>query len=320
MARHGTSVERESVNMADIRLGVDICFAKKRWPEPEAWMEIVTGRLGLKHVEFDSDYLDPFYVSEPARSEIAAEIKELAASFGVEIHNYFTGTMTHCINLMSDPDERIRKDGVRWGEEAIRLATQLGARGIGGHFDAISARNVADPERYDFYIKQMIRTMQHLSRIAAQEGHEFIMWEQMYAPCEVPYTLEQTEWIFAKANENAGVPIRLTLDTGHACCRNFPSTPDDRDPYVWLRRFAHMAPVIHIQQTDAVSSSHWPFTPEYNERGMIDGRKVIEAINETQAREVYLMLEVFFSLGQTDEEILDAMARSVEYWKQCLAT
>jgi len=305
--------------MADMKLGVDICFGKKRWPEPEAWLEIVTRRLGLNCIEFDSDFLDPFFVSEPARFEIAAEIRDLAREYGVEIHSYFTGTMTHCANLISAPDERVRRDGIRWCEEAIKLASTMGAKGIAGHFDTISARNVGDPEKYSFYVNHLISAFQHLSRISAEQGLEFLLWEQMYAPSEVPYTLDQAEWMIKRANNgDVHVPIYLAIDVGHACCQNFASAPEDKDPYAWIRHFAHLAPVIHLQQTNGVESCHWPFTKEYNKKGIIDGERVIETIDETEAKEVYLILEIFFSLGQTDEEILDAMEESVEYWRRCL--
>ena len=304
--------------MPRITLGVDLSFAKKRWPEPDAWLEIVSRDLGLDCVEFDSDFLDPFFVSEPGRSEIASEIRGLAAEAGIQIHNYFTGAMTHCVNLVSHPDERIRRDGVRWCEDAIRLASQLGARGIGGHFDTISSRNIADPKKYQGHIHQLIGTMQYLSECAAREGHEFILIEQMYAPSEVPYTLEQTEQFFGQVNESASVPIRLTIDVGHMCCRNFAHAPEDIDPYAWIRRFGSITPVIHLQQTHAEGSCHWPFTNTYNRQGIIDGHRIIESLHLGGGQEVALILEIFFSLGQTDQQVIDDMRQSVDYWKRCI--
>ena len=50
-----------------------------------------------KYVEFDTDFLDPLFVSEPSLSEVASEIRKLSEKYGVEIHNYFTGAMTHCV-------------------------------------------------------------------------------------------------------------------------------------------------------------------------------------------------------------------------------
>ena len=304
------------MHVTQLKLGVDLSFATKRWPEPEAWLEIVKNKLGLKYVEFDSDFLDPLFISEPTRSEVASKIRALADEYEVEIHNCFTGVMTHCVNLLSHPDERIRQDGVRWCEHAITLTTKLGARGIGGHFDTISSRDLDDPERYRMLTDNLISTFEYLSTIAKQQGQEFILWEQLYAPSEIPYTIRQTEQWMERLNEKASVPIPLVIDVGHMCCQNFVHDPEDEDPYQWLRRLGHLAPVVHLQQCNGTSSCHWPFTTEYNKIGIIQPEKVIDAINESGADEVYLFFEIFFSLSQNDQQVLDAMTESVEYWRK----
>lgn len=302
--------------MTKLKLGVDLSFAKKRWPEPEAWLDIVKNKFGLKYVEFDTDFLDPFFVSEPTLSDVASEIKSLAEEYGVEIHNYFTGAMTHCVNLISHPDERMRRDGVRWCEEAIKLATKLGTRGIGGHFDTISSRDLDNPERYQMLIDNLVTTFHQLSEIAKQQGQEFILWEQLYAPSEVPYTIGQTKELMPQLNDGASVPIPLVIDLGHMCCQNFPHEPEDEDPYEWLRQLGSQTLVVHLQQCNGTGSCHWPFTKEYNKAGIIEAEKVIEAINESGAQEMYLFFEIFFSLSQNDQQVLDEMAESVEYWRQ----
>ena len=301
--------------MTQLKLGVDLSFAKKRWPEPEACLDIVKNKLGLKYVEFDTDFLDPLYISEPTRSEVASEIKSLTREYGIELHNCFTGVMTHSVNLVSHPDERMRRDGVRWCEEAIKLAAKMGARGIGGHFDTISSRDLADPARYRMLLDNLIRSFHHLSAIAKRHGQEFILWEQLYAPSEVPYTIRQTKEFMARLNNGASVPFPLVIDLGHMCCQNFPHEPEDEDPYEWLRQLGHLTKVVHLQQCNGTASCHWPFTKQYNEIGIVQPQRVLEAIHESGATEVYLFFEIFFSLSQSDQQVLDEMVESVEYWR-----
>jgi sugar phosphate isomerase/epimerase len=304
--------------MTKLILGVDLSFAKKRWPLPEEWLDIVKNQLGLSCVEFDTDFLDPLFISEPTWMDIACQTRKLAADYGVEIHNYFTGAMTHCVNLLSHPDERIRLDGMRWCEKAIQLAGKLGARGIGGHFDTITSNDLNDPRRYKLRVDDLVTSFHHLSKLAGDAGQEFILWEQIYAPCEMPYTIDQSREFMARLNDGAHVPIPLVIDLGHMCCQNFAHKSEDIDPYEWLRQLGHMTSVVHLQQCSGTGSSHWPFTKEYNARGIIDARKTIEAINESGAREMYLFFEIFFSLTQTDQQILDQMKESVDYWRNCL--
>jgi hypothetical protein len=40
-------------------LGVNLCFAVKRMPEPERWAAFVREDLGLDRVQFTFDLLDP---------------------------------------------------------------------------------------------------------------------------------------------------------------------------------------------------------------------------------------------------------------------
>lgn len=301
------------------QLGVDLSFAVKRWPEPEQWIEIVRKTLGIRHLEFDSDFLDPLYLRESTWRPEAERIRMLAANADLEIHNYFTGEMTHCVNLLSHPRKEFREDGMLWCEKGLEVTTALGCRGMGGHFDTISSADIANPARYQARIESLLASAKHLARLAKKEGHEFLLWEQIYSPSEVPYTLVQTRDFLARVNADNedAVPIELVVDLGHACCQNFPHSEADTDPYAWLREFAPQTRVVHLQQCDGHGSSHWPFTKEYNERGIVEPRRVLDALGEGGAGEdLLLCFEIFFSLSQNDQQVLDAMKRSVEYWSQ----
>jgi len=303
-------------NKKKYKLGIDLSFAKKRWPEPEKYLDIVANHLGVKYLEFDSDVLDPLYFSEPVWRRLAKETAEMASGLGVEIHNYFTGTMTHCVNLLSHYDEEARADGMRWCREALKVASALGARGIGGHFDTISSRDLMNLERYSLLWNNLVQAGRQLAREAHALGHEFLLWEQIYAPSEVPYTIEQTKRLFSELNGGEGVPVELVIDLGHACCQNFPHKPEDTDPYEWLRQLGGITRVVHLQQCDGKGSRHWPFTPEYNSIGIVEPQKTLDALDESRNEDIYLFMEIFFSLGDSDEVVLEAMKRSVDYWRK----
>ncbi len=50
--------------MAKVELGINNCFAIGRYPEPEEWLRIVKEELGLQHVQFSFDLLDPVIIDE----------------------------------------------------------------------------------------------------------------------------------------------------------------------------------------------------------------------------------------------------------------
>jgi len=116
---------------------------------------------------------------------------------------------------------------------------------------------------------------------------------------------------------SAPLPIRPCLDVGH---RNLGSrNPDDADPYAWIREFGSETAVIHIHQTDDAGSRHWPFSKEHNSRGIVRGRKLLEAVSKYCGDEVMLALEVTGKAFFPDEsEYLSRLRESIAYWKGCL--
>ncbi len=119
--------------MAKTILAINMCFLRKRWAEPEEWAEIIGAELGPKYVEFSSDLLDPFFVPEPTRSQIAEKTRKAFERRGITIVDYYTGLITHCLNLLSHPNPAIRNIGMKWCREAIGLASQMGAGGALRH-------------------------------------------------------------------------------------------------------------------------------------------------------------------------------------------
>lgn len=300
-------------------LAINMCFLRKRWVQPEEWAQLIAQQVGLKYAEFTSDLLDPFFVPQPARSRIAERTHKSFTEQGIKIIDYYTGVITHCLNLLSHPEPEVRETGMSWCREAISLAQKLGADGIGGHFDTIADAECRDPKRRAERIEGIIHSFQSLSRDAKEHGLKFLLYEQMYTPSEAPYTIAEAQEIYARVNEDTAVPVYLTIDVGHACNRNYPHLQEDLDPYLWLETFAHISPVIHLQQTDGKVSHHWPFTDRYNKIGIIHPEKVLDAIEKSGSEKNYLVFEIFHSLGHTEEMVLDDLKRSVDYWRRWVA-
>ena len=61
--------------MTKFTLGINNCFAVKRWPEPDAWTKIVASDLELSGVQFSYDLLDP-RTCAPALMEVVDEIRD----------------------------------------------------------------------------------------------------------------------------------------------------------------------------------------------------------------------------------------------------
>jgi D-erythrulose 1-phosphate 3-epimerase len=90
------------------RLGINTCFAVKRWPRPGDWARIVRDELGLEVVELSLDLIeDPV---GPAASQIRSALDE----YGLRAETVFTGLAAYSLNLLMHPDEERGGDAEEW--------------------------------------------------------------------------------------------------------------------------------------------------------------------------------------------------------------
>ena len=296
-----------------IYLGINNCFAVKRWPEPSAWAKIVRETLGLRLVQFSWDLLDP-RTETSARHEIVKETLDSVEKFDLQVSSTFTGLGAYSSNLLLHPNQAMRKNALTWYEQAIELSARLGAAATGGHFGAFSCEDYADSQRRGYLEDSLIESMAHLSTVAEREGLEQLLWEPMPLFREAPATIEDAERLYEKVNRNAAVPIKYCLDIGHQCTAG--AQAKDRDPYEWLRRIGPLCPYIHLQQTDGEADHHWPFNDEYNSAGIIYPDKVIESLDKSGAREVRLIFEIIHPFEAVEDRVLADLESSVAYWRK----
>lgn len=103
--------------------------------------------------------------------------------------------------------------------------------------------------------------------------------------------------------------------------------PCDGNVYSWLEETGRYSPIIHLQQSDGKSSPHWPFDPIHNDKGIIDGEKVIRALFASFEKEceegmppeceaIAMTLEPFISTAGNIYDALEELQLSVKYWRQ----
>ncbi len=301
--------------MTEFRLGINNCFAVKRWPEPERWAAIVRERLGLDLVQHSLDLVD-LTVSSRLRGQDAGRLRSACGTAGLTLHSTFTGLAAYSSNLLLDPQPVRRAAAEAWYRRAIDFSAAAGARGTGGHVGAYSTYDWRDPARRRLLEDGLRAALHRLAGAAHRAGLEVFYVENLAAARE-PSTMDAVERLLMQGDRNH-VPLRLCLDVGHMCV---PGTVGlERDPYAWLRRFGPQAPLVHLQQSDATGDHHWPFTPEKNSQGRIDAVRVIDALSTSGVGAVALILEVIPPFEADDDVVLDELEASVAYWRQALAS
>ncbi len=294
-----------------LRLGINTCFAVKRWPRPEDWAPVVRDRLGLRLVQHSLDLVD---LTSRSDAQTAAVVRSVE-THGLELHSTFTGLAAYSSNLLLAPDQADRAAALAWYRQVIAWTAAVGGRAAGGHVGCFSVPDWGDPARRSALWDELRGSLGELATDARRAGLDYLMVENL-AVAREPSTMAMIRELLTEGDPQR-VPIRLCLDVGHMCV---PGTSGaDRDPYAWLRELGAVAPVVQLQQSDAAGDHHWPFTPQRNAEGRISAERVIEALGQGGVEESALLLEVIPPFEQADDAVLDDLAASVEYWREALA-
>lgn len=290
-----------------LRIGIVDCFAVKRWPETRAWGRIVRDRLGLRLIQHSFDLVD-FGVDDARR--LRQDLDEL----GLELHSTFTGLAAYSSNLLLHPAADARQAAETWYRSAIAWTAVAGGRATGGHVGAFSVADWTDPAARRERWSDLRASLDRLAAEGRMAGLDHLLVENLAAARE-PSTMPMMRDLVTEG-DTQHVPIRLCLDVGHMCV---PGTSGaERDPYAWLTALGILASVVQLQQSDAGGDHHWPFTPERNSEGRINADRVIDALGEGGVESCALMLEMIPPFEQPDDEVLDDLVASVDYWREAL--
>ncbi len=297
--------------MTRFTLGANLCFAINRFPEPDVWAQLVAEQMGLRSVQLVSDLLHPFWPQEILERQTCL-IEDAVRRYGIDIHSLMTGTFSRTNHLMFPLDD-LRALWFDYFKGFVDLGVRLGARTVGSHFGILSMRDVSHVDRYRARVDEAIRLWQELSFYAREQGLEYLFFETMSVPREMGFTIARACELYERVNANTGVPIRMCLDVGHA------PHPIERDPYAWLEALGADAPLVHLQQTEEGHSRHWPFTPEYNARGIVDPARVLETISATGIDDVWLGFEILHrERYEQESQVIPDNVRSARFWRQYL--
>jgi D-erythrulose 1-phosphate 3-epimerase len=296
-----------------LRLGVNTCFAVKRWPAPTAWGRIVRDELNLRLVQHTLDLVDlsmgPAQVRRQAEALVSA-----AGELGLEVASTFTGLAAYSSNMLLAPEAEDRAAARKWYEAAIGFTSRIGARITGGHVGAFSVADWSNAEIRAARWEDLKRSLDGLAANAAKAGLDALVVENLAATRE-PSTRAMIADLLTEGGEGR-VPIQLCLDVGHMCVPG--TTGEDRDPYAWLRQLGARAPIVQLQQSNASGDHHWPFTPAHDAEGRIEPEASISALAESGATRTDLILEVIPPFEQADDEVLQDLVVSVERWREAL--
>lgn len=287
-----------------LKLGINNCFAAKRWPMPAEWAQIVGEELGLGLVQHSLDL----------GIDDASGVRAACERFDLRVGSVFTGLIAYSSGSMLSPSPAERASGVQLWDAGIRFAATLGASSFGGHVGSLSRTDADDAARRGERWSELDRQLDELRATAHERGLDALLVENMACDRE-PSRIAQLEGLI-RDRDGDRAAVALCLDVGHQCVPG--TTGPDADPYAWLRRMGRRTPIVHLQQSDADGDHHWPFTPAYNARGRIEAPRVLAALADSAAEEASLILEVIPPFEADDRQVLKDLRESVDYWRDAI--
>jgi sugar phosphate isomerase/epimerase len=293
-----------------MNLGVNLSFAVKRWPEPPVWAKLVRETLGLNLVQFTYDLLDP-WSPEPLRRTLAAEVRQAAQDFGITIESAFSGLANYCYDGLLHPDSSARRVSMEWWKRALDLAAELGAEASGGPLGAMSVADAADPVRRERLYKELLDSVEELTRVAAAAGVKRFLVECTPLAREIPYTVAQAKQFMTDLGDRCHVPVRLLIDIGHALYQ--PLYGPTARMVNWLSGLSDQIGAFHLQNTDFQSDSHWGWP---DSRGRFDVAAFAEEVREAGLEDVPTHLEIIYPFELADEKVLASITSSVIHCRQ----
>ena len=296
------------------RLGINTCFAVKRWPRPEDWAAVVRNDLGLDLVELSADLLEGEEVPGE-RSLTIARTRAALADHGLVAETTFTGLNAFGSNLLMHPEPKRRAAGVGWYRSLVDVTAELGAAATGGHVGTMSVPDWTAADRRQARMAALGESLAEIAGHARRAGLEFLMLENLPSPRE-PSTFAWIGDLLTDGDETH-VPWRLCFDVGHTCTPG--ATDEELDPYAWPERFAGRIGEVQLQQTDGQGDHHWQFSAARNRAGVIDAAKLLRTLEATTVGDVRLILEIIPPGEQSDDEVLAELKESVDYWRQAIA-
>jgi sugar phosphate isomerase/epimerase len=304
----------DGIDMSKIVLGVNNGFAIKNWPEPSNWAKIISDELKIKEVQFSFDLLDP-RTPEPQRSIFCEEILKETKKREIIIRTTFTGLIIYSQNHLGHPNSWNREQAFQWFKSALELTSKLGAEGAGGYIGGMSISDLHNAARKKVIYSAMLSAVKELTKVASVLGLKYFLWELMPKPGEIPHTPEEALELVEELNTDSNVPVQICFDLGHTSSYDLESAGN---PYIWLEKLLPVTSMIHLQQTDGKGDRHWPFTPEFNSKGIIEPKRVVEIVKTSRLEKIDLILELSHPLDVHPQKIIDDYKYSIEKWLECI--
>lgn len=215
-----------------IYLGIDNCFALKRWTTPAEWAKVIKD-LGMYYVEAVPDLeAEPLITPKDYQRDWIDQVNEVQAKEGVKTVMIYSNDSTYDTTGFAHPDPRVRRHIVdKWFTGFCEIAAGIGAD-IGYFVHGLSESVMYDKAARMLAQEHVTECMVDVNRIAEEAGVDKVALEQMYTPHQPPFTIDTMIQLMQTVKRRSGKDFYVTEDVGHHCpFYNRPNPDEIRKAY-----------------------------------------------------------------------------------------
>jgi sugar phosphate isomerase/epimerase len=288
-----------------MKLGLNLSFAVKRWPEPEHLASIIRSDFDIKWIQFTWDLIDPWWPPE-MRDKLAKAFSRAFGSEGLVIAGTFGGVASYTYNHLLAPSEEQREVAKIFFKRAIDMTSEMGVEEIGTPLGGMSDRDSNDEKRKEEIYSWTIESVHELCRHAKLRGLKRIVIEPTPLATEIPYNVSGTVKLIEELRGRTDVPVGILLDWGHVLYE--PLMKNEAKMELWLEKCKDYIQCFHLQQTDGQLDRHWSFT----RAGIVDPEYVENVSEKYKVRDLIQYLEILYPFEVTDAFVRDDMRKTVD--------
>lgn len=291
-----------------MKLGVNLCFAVKRWLEPQRLAAVVRDTLGLEYVQYTYDLTDPWWpAAERDRRAVAYAAAFRAA--GLTIESTFGGLASYTYNHFLAPTAELRWLGHEHLKRAIDMTAAMGVPATGMPFGSYSAEDAVDPARREAIYAAAKDLWVDLAEHAKRCGLTALYVEPVPLATEFPSSAAEAARLMRDLDGRTAVPVRLLVDWGHALFE--PLFGADADMDHWMATCGRWIDAFHIQQTDGRLDRHWSFT----QPGIVTPERLETFWSRHALTDQTFFAEIIYPFEMPDAAVLDDMVAGVRALK-----
>jgi hypothetical protein len=308
---------------------------------PDEWMRVIDEIGGLFYIEASTDNeIDPLICSKPYIKKWTNQVLKNQEIYKLKVFSLFSGYVTYRSIGLTHPDADNRKKLIdQWFKKTIDIASGLDAE-VGCNLCSFTERMLSDELEFQLANERLLESLSEMARYAKKKNVRF-SFEQMYTPTQGFWTITECRDKLKSVLEKTKTPMYITLDTGHHTGQKnflrqdresikenrFYAEKRDTDIYEWIKELGRYSPILHLQQSDGMTSSHRPFTEKWNKTGTIFPERLLASLKESYemaqdctmpapVENIHLVFEPFFSVTESAEDIIRQIRETVQYWRK----